>query len=84
MPSQAMMRGLEPKRKVKEGLIFELWLKSEHGTELLYHKAPCLEKEEIKIKERKDIFCELDLNNLKFKNLRKSKKKKSYRQQTLL
>ncbi len=54
-------------------LIFELWLNSEHGTEPLFHKAPCLEKEEIKIKERKDIFCELDLNNPQIQKLEKVK-----------
>ena len=57
-------------------LIFELWLKSEHGTEPLFHKAHCLEKEEIKIKERKDIFCELDLNNPQIQKLEKVKEGK--------
>jgi hypothetical protein len=54
-------------------LIFDLWLKSEHGTEPLFHKAHCLEKEEIKIKERKDIFCALDLNNPQIQKLEKVK-----------
>ncbi|MCK4475534.1 MAG: hypothetical protein KAU16_02305 [Methanophagales archaeon] len=57
-------------------LIFKLWLESEHRTEPLFHKAHCLEKEEIKIKERRDIFCELDLNNPQIQKLEKVKEGK--------
>ena len=41
-------------------LIFDLGLKSEHGTQPLLHKAHSVEKEEIKQKESKDVFCKIE------------------------
>ena len=57
-------------------LIFDLGLKSEHGTQPLLHKAHSVEKEEIKQKESKDVFCKIELKKSQIQKLKEVKEEK--------
>ena len=57
-------------------LIFDLWLNSEHEYQPLLHKAHFVEKEEIKQKESKNIFCEVELKNSQIQKLKEVKEEK--------
>lgn len=61
---------------VLDRLSFDLWIKSEHQNQPFLNKASFVEKEEIKQKDSKDIFCKIELKNSQIQKLKEIKEEK--------